>query len=219
MRAVRLVDAVSSKNDLQRSHGFRAGGFPRVLRCLDWIGAADAICDDGPSGRTGFPQFQRGGGHGRLPGADTGAIEDQIRCLLRGRILVAHLGFPLWVRYRRAVTPIAMVGGDAEHGREGHAVRDKNRYTWDRSHALHSDVTERYSAGAPSIREALQDAKDAVVRAKEAVRSHLSSEAALNPGVKSSNPISKSMTGLPKAKPKVIAEGTPAKKAAPKKAV
>jgi hypothetical protein len=62
MRAVRLVDAVSSKNDLQRSHGFRAGGFPRVLRCLDWIGAADAICDDGSSGRTGFPQFQRGGG-------------------------------------------------------------------------------------------------------------------------------------------------------------
>ena len=83
---------------------------------------------------------------------------------------------------------------------------------------LMSDVTERYSAGAPSIREALQDAKDAVVRAKEAVRSHLSSEAALNPPVKSSNPISKSMTGLPKAKPKVIAEGTPAKKAAPKKA-
>ena len=35
--------------------------------------------------------------------------------------------------------------------------------------ALISDVTERYSASAPQIREVLQDAKAAVSRAKEAV--------------------------------------------------
>ena len=33
---------------------------------------------------------------------------------------------------------------------------------------LMSDVTERYSASAPHIREVLQDAKAAVTRAKEA---------------------------------------------------
>ena len=36
--------------------------------------------------------------------------------------------------------------------------------------ALISDVTERYSASAPHVRDVLQDAKAAVARAKEAVR-------------------------------------------------
>src|SRR5260370_21879594 len=36
--------------------------------------------------------------------------------------------------------------------------------------ALISDVTERYSASVPHVRDVLQDAKAAVARAKEAVR-------------------------------------------------
>ena len=36
--------------------------------------------------------------------------------------------------------------------------------------ALISDVTERYSASAPHVRDVLQDAKAAVARAKEAMR-------------------------------------------------
>ena len=41
--------------------------------------------------------------------------------------------------------------------------------------ALISDVTERYSAGAHHIREALHEAKDAVARVKAAVRSQATS--------------------------------------------
>ena len=41
--------------------------------------------------------------------------------------------------------------------------------------ALMSEVTERYSASAPHIREVLQDAKAAVTRAKEAVSLQASS--------------------------------------------
>jgi 1,2-phenylacetyl-CoA epoxidase PaaB subunit len=71
---------------------------------------------------------------------------------------------------------------------------------------LMSDVTKRYSAGAPSIREALQDAKDAVTRAKDAVSLHVSSGAA-----------TKSTAGPPNARRKLIAAETPVKKQAPKK--
>jgi hypothetical protein len=81
---------------------------------------------------------------------------------------------------------------------------------------LMSDVTDRYAAGAPSIREALRDAKDAVTRAKEALSLHVSSTATNFP-VKSSKPVSKSTPGLRKGKQKPSAEGTPAKKEAPKR--
>jgi 1,2-phenylacetyl-CoA epoxidase PaaB subunit len=83
---------------------------------------------------------------------------------------------------------------------------------------LVSDVTDRYDAGAPSIREALRDAKDAVTRAKEAVSLHVSSTATNSP-VKSSKPVfsEKSRPGLRKGKQKLSAEGTPAKKEAPKR--
>jgi hypothetical protein len=43
--------------------------------------------------------------------------------------------------------------------------------------ALMSDVTERYSSSASHIREALQNAKTAVARAKEVVSLHASSGA------------------------------------------
>jgi 1,2-phenylacetyl-CoA epoxidase PaaB subunit len=81
---------------------------------------------------------------------------------------------------------------------------------------LMSDVTDRYDVGAPSIREALRDAKDAVTRAKEAVSLHVFSTATNSP-VKSSKPVSKSTPGLRKSKQKLSAEGTPAKKEAPKR--
>jgi hypothetical protein len=81
---------------------------------------------------------------------------------------------------------------------------------------LMSEVTDRFTAGAPSIREALLDAKDAVTRAKEAVRLHVSSTATNSP-VKSSKPVSKSTPGLRRGKQKLSAEGTPAKKEAPKR--
>lgn len=54
--------------------------------------------------------------------------------------------------------------------------------------ALMSDVTERYSASAPHIREMLQDAKAAVTRAKAAVSLQASSGTAKNPPVKHSKP-------------------------------
>jgi hypothetical protein len=52
---------------------------------------------------------------------------------------------------------------------------------------LMSDVTERYSASAPHIREVLQDAKAAVTRAKEVVSLQASSGTAKNPPGKRSN--------------------------------
>jgi predicted nucleic acid-binding Zn-ribbon protein len=57
--------------------------------------------------------------------------------------------------------------------------------------ALMSDVTERYSARAPHIREMLQDAKAAVTRAKEALSLQASSVTAKSPPVKHSKPPSK----------------------------
>jgi fatty acid-binding protein DegV len=42
--------------------------------------------------------------------------------------------------------------------------------------ALISDVTERYSASAPHLRDLLQYAEDAVTKAKEAVGLHVSSK-------------------------------------------
>jgi hypothetical protein len=57
--------------------------------------------------------------------------------------------------------------------------------------ALMSDVTERYSASAPHIREMLQDAKAAVTRAKEAVSLQASSGKAKSPPAKHSRPPSK----------------------------
>jgi hypothetical protein len=73
--------------------------------------------------------------------------------------------------------------------------------------ALMTDVTERYSAGAPHIQEALRDANAAVTRAKEAVGLHASTEAAKNPRVKDSKPPSKATPQPSKPKRKLSAAG------------
>jgi hypothetical protein len=68
--------------------------------------------------------------------------------------------------------------------------------------ALMSAVTERYSASAPHIREALDDAKAAVTRAKQAVSLQASSETA-----KQSKPSSKATPETSKRKRWVSEEG------------
>ncbi len=83
--------------------------------------------------------------------------------------------------------------------------------------ALMSDVMERYSTRAPSIRKALQDATTAIARAKAAVSKGASSETTTNTQVKQSKQTAKSMPVLPEAKRKLSA-GTPAKTYASKKA-
>jgi hypothetical protein len=65
-----------------------------------------------------------------------------------------------------------------------------------------SDVTERYSANAPHIREALDDAKAAVTRAKQAVSLQASSETA-----KKANPPSKTTPETSKRKRRVSEGG------------
>jgi len=73
--------------------------------------------------------------------------------------------------------------------------------------ALISDVTERYLARAPHIRDVLQDAKAAVTRAKEAVSLQASSGAAKNPPVMHSKPTSKATPEISKPKRKLSAAG------------
>ena len=73
--------------------------------------------------------------------------------------------------------------------------------------ALMSDLTERYSARAPLIRELLQVAKAAVTRAKEAVSLRTSSGTARNPAVKHSTPASKATPEPSKPKRKLSAAG------------
>ena len=83
--------------------------------------------------------------------------------------------------------------------------------------ALMSDVTERYSASAPHIRELLQVAKATVTRAKEAVSLRTSSGTAKNPAVKHSTPTSKVTPEPSKPKRKLSAAGRKAIVAATKK--
>lgn len=78
--------------------------------------------------------------------------------------------------------------------------------------ALMSDVTERYSASATHVREVLQDAKAAVIRAKEAV-----SGTAKHPPVKQSEPTSKATPEPSKPKRELSAAGRKAIIAATKK--
>ena len=82
--------------------------------------------------------------------------------------------------------------------------------------ALISDMTERYSS-APHIREALQDAKAAVARAKEAASLQASSGKAKNPTVKHSQPPSKAKPEPSRPKRKLSAAGRTAIIAATKK--
>ena len=72
---------------------------------------------------------------------------------------------------------------------------------------LMSDVMERYSAGAPDIREMLQDAKAAVTRAKETVSLQASSGTAKNPPVRHSKPPSKATPEPSKPTRKLSAAG------------
>jgi hypothetical protein len=82
---------------------------------------------------------------------------------------------------------------------------------------LMSDVTERYSASAPHIREVLQDAKAAVTRAKEAVSLKASSGTAKNPPVERSKPRPNATPELSKPKRKLSAAGRKAISEATKK--
>ena len=83
--------------------------------------------------------------------------------------------------------------------------------------ALMSSVTERYSASAPHIREALEDAKAAITRAKEAVSLQTPSGTAKKPPVKHSEATSKAMREPSKPKRKLSAAGRKAIVAATKK--
>ena len=65
--------------------------------------------------------------------------------------------------------------------------------------ALISDVTQRYSAGAPPVRKMLQEAKAAVTRAKEAVNLRTTSGTAKDTSAQHSKPTSKAPQS---AKPK-----------------
>jgi hypothetical protein len=83
--------------------------------------------------------------------------------------------------------------------------------------ALMSDVTERYSASAPHIRQVLQDAKEAITQAREAVSLQASTGTAKNARVKDSKPPSKAMPEPSKPKRKLSAAGRKAIIAATKK--
>ena len=83
--------------------------------------------------------------------------------------------------------------------------------------ALMSDLTERYSAGAPSIRDLLQNAEVAVTQAKEAVGLQASSWTAKNRLAKQSKAISKAPQELSKPKRRLSAAGRKAIIAATKK--
>jgi hypothetical protein len=83
--------------------------------------------------------------------------------------------------------------------------------------ALMSAVTKRYSASAPHIQKALQDAKAAVTRAMEAVSLQASSGRAKTPPVKHSKPPTKATPELSKPKRKLSAAGRKAISEAAKK--
>jgi hypothetical protein len=73
--------------------------------------------------------------------------------------------------------------------------------------ALISNVTERYSASAPHIREVLHDARAAVTRAREAMSLQASSATAKHPPVKHSKPPTKTAPESAKPKRRISEEG------------
>ena len=73
--------------------------------------------------------------------------------------------------------------------------------------ALISNVTERYSANAPAVRQVLQDAKTAVARAKEAMSLLVSSRTAKNHPAKHSEPPSTATPQSAKPKRRLSAAG------------
>src|ERR1035441_9547093 len=79
-----------------------------------------------------------------------------------------------------------------------------------------SDLIERFSTNAPSIRKALRVAVAAIAVAKEAVGLEATSGRANDSPVKDSEPISATMPGTPKAKRKRSSERTPANKSTSK---
>ena len=83
--------------------------------------------------------------------------------------------------------------------------------------ALLSDVTERYSASAPQIRELLRDAKAAVIRAKEAVSLQASPETGKNRPAKGARHSSKATPEPSKPKRTLSAAGRKAISDATKK--
>jgi hypothetical protein len=76
-----------------------------------------------------------------------------------------------------------------------------------RIEALMTDVTKRYSANPPHVREALDDAKAAVTRAKDAVRLQASSKTATNSPLKQPKPPSKATPEPSKPKRRISEEG------------
>jgi hypothetical protein len=96
-----------------------------------------------------------------------------------------------------------ILSGDRQTGRRGGVMKaNKALKRLDKIEALLSDVTERYSASAPEVREALQDAKAAVARAQNAVSSQASSRT-----VKTSKAPSKATAKPAKRKRKLSAAG------------
>ena len=73
--------------------------------------------------------------------------------------------------------------------------------------ALMADVTERYSASAPHLREVLQDAKAAITRAKEAVSVQSFSGRAKTPPAKHAKPPLQATPEPAKPKRRLSTEG------------
>ena len=86
-----------------------------------------------------------------------------------------------------------------------------------RIEALITDMTERYSADAPRIREALQNAKVAVTQAKETVRLQVPSGNAKKPPVKQPKVMAEAAPELSEPKRRLSAAGREAIIAATKK--
>ena len=83
--------------------------------------------------------------------------------------------------------------------------------------ALISDLTERFSASAPGMKDLLQNARGAVIRVKEAVGLQASSGTAKNPPLEHSRAISKAPMELSKPKRRLSAAGRKAIIAATRK--
>jgi hypothetical protein len=92
--------------------------------------------------------------------------------------------------------------------------------------ALLSSLTERYLPSAPHLREALQNAKDAVARAKQAVSLHASSrtkataakaDRAAKKAARSHKKASVKSVAATPAKSKRVRKNTPIKKSAKKR--
>ena len=100
-------------------HGLGASAAVGRQQC----GQRNAFGNDGASRSAAFPQLQRGSGHRRLHGANTGQRESSQRRLFRGRLLAYPVGLPLRSRDRAAAAEPSLVGGHAQPGGTHHPLQ------------------------------------------------------------------------------------------------